>query len=121
LMYGDFNEFCRNRFSQFGDKTIEGFSGSCIVMTKAAIEKVGLWDEQLQAADFDLFYRTKVRSVEQKDIQPIQLALGVYMHHFQRLTLRSKHVQPFLDQHNIISLDQKWGDRAKVLYKDVVG
>ncbi len=55
------------------------------------------------------------------DIKPIQLALGVYIHHFQRLTLRSKHLIPFADQHNIISLKEKWGDKVESLYKDVIG
>jgi glycosyltransferase involved in cell wall biosynthesis len=121
LMYGDFDKFCRQRFLEFGDQTIEGFSGSCILMTRSALEKVGLWDERHQAADFDLFYRTKVRSLEQKDIRPVQLALGVYFHHFQRLTLRSKHVAPFMDQHKMRPLEEKWGALAEALYKDVVG
>ena len=121
LMYGDFDRFCRDRFLRFGDRTIEGFSGSCILMTKSALEKVGRWDEHQQAADFDLFYRIKVRTMEEQDMKPIQLALGVYFHHFQRLTLRSKHLEPFVDQNNMIPLENKWGNRAKELYKDVVG
>jgi glycosyltransferase involved in cell wall biosynthesis len=121
LMYGDFDEFCKERFLRFGDAVIEGFSGSCILMTRAAIDRIGRWDEHQQAADFDLFYRIKVRSIEQQDMKPIQLALGVYFHHFQRLTLRSARVPPFVDEANLVPLDQKWGDRADVLYRDVIG
>jgi hypothetical protein len=54
-------------------------------------------------------------------MKPIQLALGVYIHHFQRLTLRSKNPVPFADQENIISLKTKWGDKVESLYKDVIG
>ena len=121
LTYGDFDNFCEKRYKQFKDEVIEGFSGSCILMKKSMIDKVGLWDERMQVADFDLFFRIKERSIEQRDIKPIQLALGVYFHHFQRLTLRSKNVPVFADQDKIISLKDKWGDKVETLYKDVVG
>ena len=121
LMYGDFNNFCEQRYKLFKDNVIEGFSGSCILIKKSAFEKIGIWDERMQNADFDLFYRVKMRSLEFKDIQPVQLSLGVYIHHFQRLTLRSKNVPLFTDQKNIISLKEKWGNKTEFLYKDVIG
>jgi GT2 family glycosyltransferase len=121
LMYGNFDKYCEKRFEQFGDAVIEGFSGSCILIKKSALPKIGKWDERIQSADFDLFFRTKVRSLEHKDIQPLQLALGVYIHHYQRLTLRSKKLPSFTDKGNLISLKEKWGDKEKTLYKDVVG
>jgi GT2 family glycosyltransferase len=121
LMYGDFDKFCSKRYERFKDEVIEGFSGSCILIKKSAFNKIGIWDERLQIADFDLFFRTKERSVQYHDIKPMQLALGVYIHHFQRLTLRSKNVIPFADQKNIISLKEKWGDKVESLYKDVIG
>jgi len=121
LMYGDFDKFCAARYEAFQDSVIEGFSGSCILIEKSAFEKIGIWDERLQFADFDLFFRTKERSIQYHDIKPMQLALGVYIHHFQRLTLRSKKLVPFADQKNIISLKEKWGDKVESLYKDVIG
>lgn len=121
LMYRDFDKFCEKRYQTFKDETIEGFSGSCILMKKTAIEKVGKWDERMQVADFDLFFRVKTRAIEYKDIKPIQLALGIYFHHFQRLTLRSKNRPAFADQKNIITLKEKWGDKTESLYKDVIG
>jgi GT2 family glycosyltransferase len=121
LMYGNFDEFCRRRYEIFGDTVIEGFSGSCILIKKTAFEKIGIWDERIQFADFDLFFRVKTRAIEQSDIKPVQLALGIYIHHFQRLTLRSKNLVPFADQENIISLKEKWGDKVEYLYKDVIG
>jgi GT2 family glycosyltransferase len=121
LMYGDFNTFCSGRYEKFKDSVIEGFSGSCILIKKTAFEKIGIWDERLQVADFDLFFRTKERSIQYNDIKPIQLALGVYIHHFQRLTIRSKNRVPFADQKNIISLQEKWGYKVETLYKDVIG
>ena len=121
LMYGDFDKFCSDRYETFKDAVIEGFSGSCILMKKTAFEKIGKWDERMQVADFDLFFRVKTRSFDHKDIKPVQLALGIYIHHFQRLTLRSKNLPPFADQKNIISLKEKWGDKVDFLYKDVIG
>lgn len=121
LMYGDFDKFCANRYNEFKGTLIEGFSGSCILIKKSSFNKIGIWDEGMQVADFDLFFRTKERSLQCHDIKPIQLALGVYIHHFQRLTLRSKNLVPFTDQKNIISLKEKWGDKVEILYKDVIG
>ena len=121
LMYGDFDKFCRDRYQTFKDAVIEGFSGSCILIKKTAFEKIGLWDERMQAADFDLFFRVKTRSINHTDIKSVQLALGIYVHHFQRLTLRSKNLPSFVDGHNIISLKEKWGDKTESLYRDVMG
>lgn len=121
LTYGDFDKFCADRYDTFKDKVIEGFSGSCILIKRSAFEKIGTWDERLQAADFDLFFRTKERSINYRDMKPLQVALGIYIHHFQRLTLRSKKLIPFADEKNIISLKEKWGDKVETLYKDVIG
>lgn len=121
LMYGDFDKFCSKRYERYKDKVIEAFSGSCILIKKSAFDKIGIWDETMQGADFDLFYRTKERSIQYKDMQPIQLALGIYIHHFQRLTLRSKNLVPFEDQQNLVSLEEKWGNKEKELFKDVIG
>ncbi len=121
LMYGDFDKFCAKRFAKFQDAVIEGFSGSCILVKKSALEKIGMWDERMQVADFDLFFRVKERSINYNDIKPVQLALGVYFHHFQRLTLRSKNLPLFADQKNIISLKEKWGDKVESLYANVIG
>lgn len=121
IMYGNLDLFCEKRYQLFKDRVIEAFSGSCILMKKSAFDKIGTWDERIQAADFDLFFRTKERSIQDKDMKPIQLALGIYIHHFQRLTLRSKNLEPFEEQGNQISLEEKWGNKAKILFRDVIG
>jgi GT2 family glycosyltransferase len=120
LAYGDWDTYCQARYDKFQDDLIEGFSGSCIIIKKSCFEKIGNWDEKIQEADFDLFNRIKVRSLEKGDTKPMQLALGVYFHHYQRLTLKSRH-KPFTDGHNLISLQQKWGERSRELQKDIVG
>ena len=121
LTYGDLDRYCDARYRKFGDQVIEGFSGSCILLKRSVLEKIGSWDERMQAADFDLYFRIKEREAKYHDIQPLQLALGVYIHHFQRLTLRAHDVPAFTDQQNIITLKEKWGDRIEELYQDVIG
>ena len=120
LTYSNIDNFSSNRFEKFGDETVEGFSGSCIMMKRSALAKVGFWDERIQAGDFDLANRVKERSLIYQDIRPIQLALGIYFHHYQRLTLRHGFV-PFVDREKLISIEDKWGDKAEELRKDVVG
>ncbi len=71
-------------------KTINVYAVPVSLMQRSALEKIGIWDERLQFADFDLFFRTKERSMQQQDIKPIQLALGVYLTIFSgSLFLRS--------------------------------
>lgn len=107
LMYNNWERFCEQRYQQFGDGIKEGFSGSSIIMKRAALDKVGMWDERMQGADFDLYYRSKERSLTTSDIKPMMLATGVYIHHYQRLTTKAKPIE-FADAHNLISMEQKW-------------
>ncbi len=103
IMYGEWDEYQRSRNSRFAHDTLEGFSGSCIIATRRGMEKMDMkWDERIRSADFDLYLRTKRRAMDKKDIKPIHLALGVYFHHFSRLTLKSKHFIPFADAANLI-------------------
>ncbi len=120
LMYGDFDAFCARRYAQFGDQVIEGYSGSCLIMHRSVLDKIGPWDECIQAGDWDLFNRAKLRSLEKGDLKPIQLALGIYVHHFRRMTVKA-HYEPFADGHRLIPLDEKWGQQTDMLRKDIVG
>lgn len=115
LTYGNFNRFVSRRMERFGDECQLGFSGSAIFATKGAIDKIGLWDERLQEADFDIFCRTMDRHLTHGDIKPLYSSLGVYIHHYQRLSLRNKHRIPFVDAGNFISCKQKWGERYNIL------
>jgi len=118
LMYGNFDNYTERRYRQFGDQLIEGFSGSAILMNRSALNKIGEWDERIYVADFDIYCRTKQRSIDYGDMQPIQLALGVYFHHYQRLTLKSN-FEPFTNKYQEISLEEKWQGREKDLLKDI--
>ena len=120
LMYGKWNDYQQHRGDRFTHETIEGFSGSCIIATRRGMEKMEMkWDERIQSADFDLYLRVKKRALARKDIKPIHLALGVYFHHFSRLTLKSKHFVPFADAGTLIPLEEKWGPEKESLLKDI--
>jgi len=120
LMYRDFQAFADRRFDHWGYELIEGYSGSAILMKKEILEKVGLWDERIQGADFDLFNRVKTYANHHDDLIPIQLALGIYIHHFQRLTVKQPY-PPFANRDQMIRLEEKWGEKTKNLRADIVG
>jgi GT2 family glycosyltransferase len=118
-MYGDWEKFSDERWKQFGTNVMEGFIGNTVMMRRSEIEKIGLWDERIQGADFDLYMRTKERQKNFGDITPVHIALGVFIHHFIRITVKSKPV-PFADTAKLISLEEKWGkEKIKNYLKDM--
>jgi GT2 family glycosyltransferase len=119
LMYPDWEGFCKQRNKEFEKKIIKGFVGNSVMIQRTALEKIGLWDERIQNADFDLYLRVAVRSRDFGDIKPVHIALDCFVHHYIRLTLKAGY-PPFYDQKNIISLDQKWSHEDLVLINDVL-
>lgn len=115
MMYGNWNSFCQKRLTAFKFQVVEGFVGNTVFIKRSALAKIGLWDEQIQAADFDLYVRTKKRSLEVGDIKPCHIALGTFIHHFIRITVHNKPM-PFVDAKNLISLEQKWGEDKLNMY-----
>ena len=107
-MYGNWERFAQKRWETFGHSTREGFVGSSVVMRRSALDKIGLWDERISAADFDLYLRSRQRNLEKGDLQPVQVALGIFNHHYIRMTLRGGYPK-FKDRANLISLEEKWG------------
>jgi hypothetical protein len=77
------------------------------LMKRGAIDKIGMWDERIQAADFDLYVRSKERSLRHGDMKPVHIALDTFVHHYIRLTFKAGY-PPFRDAANLIPLDQKW-------------
>jgi GT2 family glycosyltransferase len=113
-MYGDWEGFADRRWRSFEYCVREGFVGSSVMMTRRALDKVGLWDERIQAGDFDLYLRTKIRSLRKGDIRPVHVSLGVFNHHYIRQTAKAPR-PAFKDQSNLLPLQQKWGHTAKDL------
>jgi glycosyltransferase involved in cell wall biosynthesis len=119
LMYGNWKKFCRKRDADFHNKVKEGFVGHSVFCTRKALDLIGLWDEKLQAADFDIYMRSKKRNLEFGDIKPCHIALNIFNHHYIRLTVRSKPV-PFADADNIIKFEDKWSEAERIsLLKDI--
>ncbi len=116
LMYGNWENFAQKRFERFQSAVMEGFVGNTVIIKKSALEKIGPWDERIYAADFDLYFRSKKRNVEVGDIKPVHVALGVFNHHFIKLTLKSPR-PAFKDQARLISLEEKWGEPTAQAYK----
>lgn len=119
LMYGNWVKFCRERDQRFHNKVKEGFVGHSVFCTRKAIDLIGLWDEKLQAADFDIYMRSKKRNLAFGDIKPCHIALNIFNHHYIRLTVKSKPT-PFADAANIIKFEDKWSENErKELLKDI--
>ena len=115
LMYGNWERYSARREKSFGDATGEGFVGNTVVMHRSALDKLGLWDPRIQAADFDLYIRSKKRHLEKGDIRPVHIAWGVLNHHYIRITVKSR-PPVFADRDNMMTLDEKWGaDKQKYL------
>lgn len=114
LRYRNWISFCDKMFAKYGYEMSEGFSGSVIAMNRSGLSKVGYWDERMQDADFDLYMRCKKRSEEFGDLQPLSIVSGLYIHHYGRLTLKSrKKPVRFSDADNLISFEAKWKTTMK--------
>ncbi|MDQ8020615.1 MAG: glycosyltransferase [Moraxellaceae bacterium] len=106
-MYPDWAGFCADRAERFKGQVKEGFVGNTVMLRRSSFDKIGLWDERVQAADFDLYLRSKARSLSHRDIRPVHIALDSFVHHYIRLTLNAGY-PPFADLDQLISLEEKW-------------
>jgi len=118
LMYGDWDKWVERWNKNYQGILREGISGSCVIMTRRGYELLGGWDERIQAADFDIYLKTKERSLIYGDIRPPHNIMEIYIHHYGRLTLKKDYV-PFKDIQNIISAKEKWGNKYYNLLKDL--
>lgn len=109
LMYGDWSRFCEERARRFAGQHSEGMVGCAVFLSRRGWEKLGPWDERLQAADYDIYLRSVDRHLLHGDTQPLQVLHDLYMHHYIRLTLKArKHPPRFVDAVNLIRLQDKW-------------
>lgn len=107
FMYGSWEQFSSRRWNTYSTDCVPGFVGNSIVMKEHVPGLVGLWDERIQAADFDLYIRVKARFLSHGDIKPIMICRGVFHHHFIRLTVKASPA-PFADRANMIRLEEKY-------------
>lgn len=108
IMYWNWEKFSNNRYNKFKLQAMEGFVGSTVMMQRSALAKIGLWDETIQTADFDLYLRTKERQDLHGDMKVIHICLDVFVHHYIRLTTYANPPK-FADADCLRSLEDKWG------------
>jgi GT2 family glycosyltransferase len=119
LMYPDWPGFCAARNNGFRHKALRGFVGNTVMIRRGSLEKIGLWDEKIQAADFDLYLRCATRARDVGDIKEMHIALDCFVHHYIRLTMKGGY-PPFADRDNLIPLEEKWGPADLALLRDAV-
>ncbi len=108
-MYPNWEKFINQRYKRFKHQIIEGFVGNTVMVSRGALDKIGLWDERIQAADFDLYLRTKKREIEFNDLRTVHICLDVFIHHYIRLTTHAKPPR-FADADNLMPMEAKWGE-----------
>lgn len=107
MYHGDWENFSQRRYQDYRLQVKEGFVGNSVLMNRCAIDKIGIWDDRLQVADFDLYLRSKERALVHGDMKPVHIALDTFIHHYIRLTMKAGY-PPFQDASNLISMEQKW-------------
>ena len=112
LMYGNWEELSNEMYDYFHPHLYEGIIGACVLLRRSLLDKIGLLDERIQAADWDLYLTIRNREVEFGDVRRCMVVGGVYLHHFIRATLKGKPAE-FSCLHPRISLDEKWDSETK--------
>ncbi len=117
-MYGDWERFCKVIYQSFYPRKFPGIIGPCVLVRRSLIEKIGLLDERVQAADWDLYYRIRKREEETGDVHRVMTIGWSYVHHFIRATVKAR-PEPFACRHARLSIDEKWSreEQARLWYK----
>ncbi|HEY6260064.1 MAG TPA: glycosyltransferase [Nitrospiraceae bacterium] len=114
-MYGDWEavsgEICR----RFKGQVFEGINGSCVMVRRSLIDRIGYLDEQVQAADWDIYLTLRKREQEIGDVHRCMVVGGSFVHHFMRATVKGK-PRPFGCTHPRRSIDEKWSKDEQVRF-----
>lgn len=118
VMYGQWENFCREIHNAFYQKLFEGIIGSCVMVRRSLLDTIGLLDERIQSADWDLYYKIRKREEEVGDVHRVMIAGWVYIHHFIRATIKGR-PEPFSCKHPRLTIDEKWTreEQARLWYK----
>lgn len=107
LMYGNWEKLSDEIYRFFGDSLYEGIIGACVMVRRSLFDKIGLLDERIQAADWDLYLAIRKRELEIGDVRRCMTVGGIYLHHFIRATVKGNPPK-FSCSHPRISIDDKW-------------
>jgi glycosyltransferase involved in cell wall biosynthesis len=110
-MYGDWEEFCRKRYEDFFPEVVDGINGNCIMAKRELFQKIGRWDEKMQAADWNFYLTLRQREEEMHDVTRVKIVCWAFVHHFIRATQSNKPA-PFACNHPRLSTEEKWGEEA---------
>lgn len=117
-MYGDWDEFCKGTYNSYYGRIFDGITGCCVMVKRGLIDKVGLWDERVQAGDWDLYLRVRKRESDVGDVKRIMTICWSYVHHFIRATAKNNPI-PFACIHPKVSVEEKWGiEEVRRLWSD---
>ena len=109
-MYGDWVKFCERIYKMYYPQIIEGIVGNCVFLKRSVLDKIGMLDETIQSADWDIYLRVKKRAEEIKDIHPVMTVCWSYVHHFIRTTLKNNPA-PFSCYNSHSTIEKKWGEK----------
>ena len=117
-MYGDWEAVSGEICNRYRGQLIEGINGSCVMMRRSLINKIGHLDEHIQAADWDFYLTLRKREQEVGDVRRCMVVGGSFVHHFMRATLKGK-PRPFGCAHPRYLVDEKWSrdEQVKLWFK----
>lgn len=110
-MYGDWGQFCRQIRELFSGRLLTGIMGSCVVVRRSFMDRLGGWDPRVQAGDWDLYLTVRDRIERTGRGQPPMIVCQAYVHHFIRATVKSEDPR-FTCTHRRLSVEEKWGHPA---------
>ncbi|HUI92891.1 MAG TPA: glycosyltransferase [Chitinivibrionales bacterium] len=89
LMYGSWDRFTEKRRREFTRFLYPGISGNAVVARRALFEKLGPWNTEVSAPDWDLQLRLVKAQSETGAARQCMIAGDVFVHHFIRATFRA--------------------------------
>lgn len=106
-MYGDWEQYSQEVQKAFSEEVFEGIVGACVMVRRSTYERIGLLDERVQSADWDLYLTLRKRESTVGDVRRCMVVGATFVHHFMRATLKGKR-EPFACDHPKLSIDDKW-------------
>lgn len=108
LYQQNFDLWALDRIKQKSTHHFAGINGSAVITSRALWSKLGdNWDEQIEAADWDLHIRVKQHIERHHDMHPPVIISSALHHHFAGVTFR-KNPEPRNCNHTHLPLDEKW-------------
>jgi hypothetical protein len=95
-MYGDWEAFAVMSI-EVSEILFDGLNGSCVMIRRSTLERIGFLDERVQAADWDLYYTLRKRE-DELEMSNAARSSEAATHHFIRATVKGRR-EPFARTH----------------------